>query len=54
MAFALLHLLEEAVEEAVEVEEVVDKGVMAITCLKARSRPGRVPGRARLHTAMPT
>lgn len=64
VAFALLHLLEEAVEEVGEEvvvveevvveEEVVDKGAMATTCLKARSRPGKGPGPVRFHMAMPT
>lgn len=75
MAFAPLHLPEEAVEESgeaveeeaeevvvvevaeeevVEEEEVVDKGVMATTSPKARSRPGRGPGPVRPHRAMPT
>lgn len=63
MAFAPLHLLEEAVEEegavieeevvvVVEEEVVVDKGAMATTCLK--ERPGRGPGPVRLLRAMPT
>lgn len=65
MAFALLHLLEEAVGEEGEVEVeavvvvveevvevVVDKEVMATTSPKAQSRPGRGP--VRPHRAMPT
>lgn len=43
-----------AVEEEEVEEEVVDKGVMATTCPKAQSRPGRGPGRARPRRAMPT
>lgn len=74
MASAPLHLLEGAVEEWEEVEEVVeegeeevvveeevaaveeeavaaDKGTMATTSPKARSRPGRAPGPVRPHRA---
>lgn len=69
VAFAPLHLPEEAAEELGEVEEeevevveevvgveevVVDKGVMATTSPKALSRPERGPGPGRLHRAMPT
>lgn len=53
MAAAVEEAVAAAEEEAAE-EEGADRGVMATTCPKARSRPGRGPGPARPLRAMPT